>query len=339
MNIATLEHDFANVIRRMEARGVCFDERKAYDLDAKLSSTRSRLQLHGHNTDVVSSRLQVLSEGDQAWVRLARKGRLHGKVDTNGAISGRCTHTCPNMASTPSVKVEWGREFRELIVPTRGYKLIGVDANAIELRCLAHYLYHLDGGAYVSAIINGDIHETNRLAAGIPSRDTTKKFVFAWIYGAGYAKLAKILGTDVYTARNIINNFLSRISNLSQLRSTVEKTLASRGYIRGLDGRHLIPRNSYGSLNILLQSAGALAMKAATVILYDDLSSLGYTFGKEWALVLHIHDEMQIEARDGLENIVANAAVESIRKAGVALNLKCPLDGKAIIGNNWAETH
>jgi DNA polymerase I-like protein with 3'-5' exonuclease and polymerase domains len=339
MNIATLEHDFANVIRKMEAHGVCFDERKAYDLDARLSAERNKLQKYGRNTDVVSSRLQLLSEGDQAWIRLARKGRIHGTVDTNGAISGRCTHTCPNMASTPSVKVEWGQEFRELIVPTRGYRLIGVDANAIELRCLAHYLYHLDNGEYVSAIVNGDIHETNRLAAGLPSRDTTKKFVFAWIYGAGYGKLAKILSTDEQTARAIVRNFLSRISHLSKLRSTVERTLETRGYIRGLDGRHLIPRNNYGALNILLQSAGAIAMKAATVILYEDLSDLGYTFGKEWALVLHVHDEMQIEARVGLEDTVAKAAVESIRKAGVALNLKCPLDGKAIIGNNWAETH
>lgn len=140
MNIATLEQDFANIIRKMEQRGVCFDEARAYDLDSVLSGVRSKLQMHGRNTDVVSSRLQLLSEGNNSWIRLARKGRIHGKVDTNAAISGRCTHTCPNMAGTPSTKVEWGREFRELIIPSPGFKLIGVDANAIELRCLAHYL-------------------------------------------------------------------------------------------------------------------------------------------------------------------------------------------------------
>jgi DNA polymerase I-like protein with 3'-5' exonuclease and polymerase domains len=339
MNIATLERDFAAVIRKMEQRGVCFNEAKAYNLDSVLSGVRSKLQMYGHNTDVVSSRLQLLSEGNNSWIRLARKGRIHGKVDTNAAISGRCTHTCPNMAGTPSTKVEWGREFRELIIPTPGYKLVGVDANAIELRMLAHYLYNLDGGEYVAAIVDGDIHETNMLAAGLHSRDMAKKFVFAWIYGAGYGELARILATDEPTARTLVNNFLSRISNLRKLRTTVESTLETRGYLRGLDGRHLKPRNTYGALNILLQSAGALAMKAATVILYEDLSNLGYTFGNEWALVLHIHDEMQIEARVGLEDTVANAAVNAIRKAGVALNLKCPLDGKAIIGNNWAETH
>jgi len=31
--------------------------------------------------------------------------------------------------------------------------------------------------------------------------------------------------------------------------------------------------------------------------------------------------------------------VESIKAAGIALDLKCPLDGEYKIGNNWAETH
>ncbi len=42
---------------------------------------------------LLSKRISQLAEGDNAWLKLERSGRIHGYVNTNGAITGRCTST------------------------------------------------------------------------------------------------------------------------------------------------------------------------------------------------------------------------------------------------------
>ena len=80
-------------------------------------------------------------------------------------------------------------------------------------------------------------------------------------------------------------------------------------------------------------------MKKACCILYDDLLELGWVWGKDFAFVLNIHDEIQAEVRDELVEDYKKLAVRAIQKAGEYFNFKCPLDGEAKEGMNWAETH
>ena len=49
-------------------------------------------------------RIGQIAEGEAAWLKLERNGRIHGSVNTIGAVTGRCTHSTPNMAQVPSVK-------------------------------------------------------------------------------------------------------------------------------------------------------------------------------------------------------------------------------------------
>lgn len=80
-------------------------------------------------------------------------------------------------------------------------------------------------------------------------------------------------------------------------------------------------------------------MKQATVQLWEDLAAAGFTFGKEVAQLAHIHDEVQLAVRPGLEDFVGETAVEAIRKAGRFFGFRCLLDGEYKVGRNWAETH
>ena len=59
----------------------------------------------------------------------------------------------------------------------------------------------------------------------------------------------------------------------------------------------------------------------------------------DYKLLGSIHDEYQIEAREDHADKVGYLMVESIKAAGIALDLKCPLDGEYKVGSNWAETH
>ncbi len=77
----------------------------------------------------------------ESWIDATTEdGRIHGKVITNGAVTGRMTHSSPNMAQVPSVGSEYGAECRSLFTVPQGYKLVGADAASLELRMLAHYL-------------------------------------------------------------------------------------------------------------------------------------------------------------------------------------------------------
>jgi DNA polymerase-1 len=288
---------------------------------------------------MLDKRLGMLGEGRQAWLKLQRNGRIHGTVTTNGAVTGRCTHQRPNVAQVPSMKVAYGRECRKLFTTDYGYKLVGCDASGIELRCLAHYMARYDGGAYVKELLTGDIHSANQRAAGLPTRDNAKTFIYAFLYGAGDAKIGSIVGGGVKEGKRLRKEFLSKTPALKQLRDGVVKKVQMIGYLKGIDGRILTVRSTHSALNTLLQSAGGLLVKTATVILHDLMKQEGYIWNKDWAMVAHIHDEMQLQVREGLETDVGVLAVKSIVKAGEHYKFRCPLNGEYKVGENWAETH
>jgi DNA polymerase-1 len=284
-------------------------------------------------------RMGQLGDGNQAWMKLEKNGRLHGRVNPNGAVTGRCTHSNPNVAQVPRVGSPFGRECRSLFKATKGRTLVGCDASGLELRCLAHFLAPFDEGDYAKKLLESDIHVENQKAAGLPSRDAAKTFIYAFLYGAGDEKIGEIIGKGRGAGRIIKKTFLESLPALAKLKACISNVLSSREFLKGLDGRHLYIRSEHAALNTLLQSAGAVIMKQATIHLYEALTAKGLKHGEDWGLVAHVHDEFQVEVKaEGLA-LVKEEAVLSIRKAGETLAFKCPLDGEAHTGINWAETH
>ena len=284
-------------------------------------------------------RMGQLAEGQQAWIKLEKGGRMHGRVNTNGAVTGRCTHSNPNVAQVPRCGSPYGTECRELFKASEGYTLIGCDAAGLELRCLAHFLAPYDDGDYTRKLLESDIHVENQKAAGLPTRDAAKTFIYAFLYGAGDAKVGEVIGKGRAAGRTIKETFLRALPALAKLKACISNTLSDRDFLKGLDGRHLFIRSEHAALNTLLQSAGAVIMKQATVELDKRLTEMGLSHGSDWAFVAHVHDEFQMEVRPQFVETVKVEAVEAIKNAGRILGLRCPLDGEARDGANWAETH
>jgi DNA polymerase-1 len=132
---------------------------------------------------------------------------------------------------------------------------------------------------------------------------------------------------------------LKKTPALNQLITDVKTTVKKRGYLIGLDKRMLTARSEHSALNLLLQSAGAIVMKKATCLLWDELDRQGFKYGDDVVQVLHIHDEFQLYVRNGLEEQVGKIAVNAIKQAGEFFNFRCPLDGEYKVGKNWADTH
>lgn len=328
----------------------------------------------------LAKRLGFLATGDNALLKMVGPdGRIHGKVNSNGAVTGRMTHFSPNLAQVPKVLVDgdgkpirglkggYGFELRSLFIVPKGKRLVGVDAEGLELRMLAHYMARYDNGAYVETVVNGkksdgtDVHTVNRKLVGLNSRDNAKTWKYAYLYGAGDWKLGFTAYSDLDDAARLAFNqkhgqgenrdkALSRLGRsgrtriekglpaLGQLQEAVQKK-AKTGFLRSLDGRKLRVRGMHSALNTLLQGGGAIVMKKALVIAYREFLARGWEHGREFAFVANVHDEFQIEAEESLAEEIGAIAADAIRQAGEAFNLRCPLSGSKDIGLRWSDTH
>jgi DNA polymerase I-like protein with 3'-5' exonuclease and polymerase domains len=280
----------------------------------------------------------------ESWLKaLGSDGRVHGKVITNGAVTGRMTHMSPNMAQVPNSGSPYGEDCRDLWIVDKGYKLVGIDASGLELRMLAHYM---KDDAYTSEVVSGDIHTANQRAAGLETRNQAKTFIYAFLYGAGDAKIGKIVGAGAKEGQDLKSRFLQNTPSLKELREKVSSIAKNSGTLPGLDGRRLQVRSDHAALNTLLQSAGAIVMKQAVVLLDESLSK----FGIDYKFVANVHDEWQIEVEESYADMVGKIGVQSIENAGkllgdldkitkLPLGMRCPLGGEYKVGNSWKETH
>lgn len=268
----------------------------------------------------------------QSWLDFVQEdGRVHGRVNSNGAVTGRMTHYEPNMAQVTAGSKIYGKEMRECWTSREGYKIVGCDASGLELRMLAHYMADDE---YTQEVLDGDVHTANQQAAGLPTRDAAKTFIYAFLYGAGDAKIGSIVGGTKSTGKRLKAKFLANTPALRTLRGRVEQA-AKRGWLKGLDGRRIYVRSSHAALNTLLQGAGAVVMKKALVFLDEAAKE----HGLDYKFVGNIHDEMQAEVLEAHTDFFGELAVQAIEKAGEHFNLRCPTTGEYKVGDNWSETH
>lgn len=308
----------------------------------------------------VEKREGALSDGKNAWLRLAKLHpdgvyRMHGQVNTMGTTTSRCTHSGPNVGQVPSVKnakgvVPYGYECRALFMAGPGYVQVGADASGLQLRCLAHYLFPLDAGNYANILVGGDIHTANSIAAGLykpdgtVDRDRGKRLVYAYLFGGGDGMLGEIIDPYAKPAvqkrlgKEARAKLVANTPGLALLLKGIEKAV-KRGWLKGLDGRKVIIRSPHSALNFLLQSAEAIIMKEATIILHRKARERGWVHGKHFRQVAHVHDEIQSEVLPDIAQEFGALVVKSIVEAGLSLDFRCPLAGEFKPGKNWAECH
>ena len=278
--------------------------------------------------------------------------RIHGRFLHIGAWTGRMAHMAPNQANIPSafhgtpktpveeVKARYDGQFRELWKVEEGNYLVGTDAEGIQLRVLAHLMKSEE---YVHAIVSGkkedetDIHNLNKKALGIShvTRDDAKTFIYAFLLGAGTAKISQILGVNQREAGQAVENFTQSIEGLADLKKKIIPHIAKRGWFKGLDGRKVYIRSEHAALNSCLQSSGAVIMKQALVI----LDKFATQWKLDYRIVGQIHDEFQVEVREDQADRFGRLAADCITAAGIHYNLRCPLAGDYHVGDNWNETH
>ena len=299
---------------------------------------------------LIKKRLGQIADGNNAWLKLVNDetGCMHGDVVTNGCITGRCAHRNPNMGQVPAGYSEYGKECRGLFHAPDGWTLIGVDAKALELRCLAGYLAYWDGGEYARVVTDEsiDIHVFNQEMFGVATRDIAKRLLYGLLYGCGAFKAGTIIDPnekDESVLRKLgntaINSFMQGIPALKELKDRIAHNIAKREYLIGLDGRPLFCRSDFKGLNVLLQSSGALIMKQVVIELHNKMYDLGYVYGHDWQQNAMIHDECQLSCPPAMVDTLTSVALEAFPASQQFFDFQCPIHGDAHVGYSWDQTH
>lgn len=298
---------------------------------------------------LLRSRVSVL----EAWLELETHGRIHGRFFHIGSWTQRMSHQNPNMANVPKVvhpdkptpiqilSDGIAEKMRSAWVAPPGRRLVGVDADGIQMRIFAHYV---NDKRLIQALLTGnkddktDIHSLHKHALGdvCKSRDAAKRFIYAWLLGAGAGKVAEILECSFSEAKEAVDHFIEFYPGLKGLRNQLLSD-AKRGYFIGLDGRFVVCDDAHLMLAGYLQNGEAIIMKRGCIWWHNFL----HREHTDFKFVNFVHDEWQTEVPDNDEiaRRVVEIQTEAIRRQGDELHLNCPLAGSGVWGRNWLETH
>ena len=217
--------------------------------------------------------------------------------------------------------------------------MVGADLSGIELRLLAHYLARFDQGRYSRILLTGDIHATNAEAIGVTRRQV-KTISYAFLYGAGNIKLGHTFDKQLTDAQakkkgaEIRKAYIAAIPGLKELLEGVHKA-STRGYVRGLDGRHILVDSRHKSLNYLIQGSAAILAKKWMVTTHDHIKKMDLCCNQ----LAFIHDELQFESQSEHVDDLKSLLVLSAAEAGEYYNMRIPVGAEAKDGATWADTH
>ena len=282
-------------------------------------------------------------------------GRISSIVNTL-AVTGRATHR--GIVNIPKAGSFFGNQMRKIFICPEGKVIVGTDSDACQIRMLAG---RMNDPEYTENVINGDkdkgtdIHTVNMRAAGLPSRDAAKTFFYGFLFGAGDAKIGRIVGGTSVQGKQLKSQFLQGLPALGNLlqRLTEEWKKTARqkfnakfnrmeffnGTIIGLDGRPIVVPSEHQILVYLLQSDEAIMITAAFNRFNQRMDKLGYTHGKEYGLLCWMHDEYNIECDIGIADIVQKESEDAIAWAGRYFKIPCPHIGQGKQGTSWYSVH
>lgn len=225
--------------------------------------------------------------------KVAVDGFIRTNFKQHGTVTGRLSASEPNLQQVPrSSNKKWNGNAKSSFSSGRnGYTLIGWDYSQLELRLAASYgNEHL----LLEEFKKPDADPFSVLAPRIfglltpETRQETKTFVYANLYGAGVPKIAAQLNRSVEDTQNLYTNYKQSISGIIKASKAVDGLIKKRGYVKYWDGRrrHFRDRReSYKGWNSVCQGGGAQLVKKAMLRCeeFEDENCF---------MVLQVHDEI-----------------------------------------------
>ena len=292
---------------------------------------------------LIQKRLGMLGDGDNAWLKLVdNEGKIHASYLHIGTPHSRMSHNKPNIAQVPNAFSLYGIECRNLFKAPPGWVMVGSDLSGAQLRMLAHYIAAFDGGKYAEIVLTGDVHSYHQQAAAplIKTRDASKTTIYAFLFGAQAGRISEINKCAKRDGQRIIDLLTTKVPGLGSLMKAV-KSACAKGWLKGLDGRQVPVDSDRLGLNYLVSSAEAILSKRWLVKFFDKMQAIGYTHGwnGQFVLCAHVHDEMLVAVKPGMEQEVGELLVDCARECGEGLGLKIAVGAEYKIGGSWGDVH
>jgi len=257
--------------------------------------------------------------------------RLHGDVFNIGTPTFRQTHKI--IANLPSGKATLGKEFRSLFIADDGYKLVSADSAACQLRLLAHYMGDPE---FTKTVLEGDIHQMNADIIGC-TRNEAKRFIFAYLYGAGAQKLSGYINQSVNETKKSIAKYKKALPKLALLIDRCNKAIEEKGFIVGLDSRPIVLERDqrHKALNYLIQGAEAVVMKYTVNMIHEEFAKSKINS----RILLFYHDEVTYEVKDGQEEKARDIIIKCFEEAPKQVGVNIMTCGDCKIGDDYYAVH
>ena len=276
-------------------------------------------------------------------------GRVRSTFKQTETRTGRISSAEPNIQNIP-VRTELGKNMRRFFRAKEGYTLVDADYSQIELRVLAHLS---DDEIMKNAFMREeDIHTItasqvfNQPEAWVTPelRSKAKAVNFGIVYGIGAFSLSKDIGVTVKEADAYIKSYLAKYSGVAAFMEKTVETAKETGYVSTLFGRNRFIKELQSSNKILqnlgkriamntpIQGTAADIIKIAMVKVYKKLQESGL----DAKLILQVHDELIVEAKESDAEKVASLLKEEMENA---VKLSIPLTADVNTGKTWYDTH
>lgn len=252
--------------------------------------------------------------------------RIYPSFSVNGTVTGRISHSVPNMAQMPA-KGEWCK-IRGIFVPSPGHKLLTCDYGMLEVVVAAHFSQDKN---LLRIIHEGaSKHDITADALGI-SRTAAKTVNFACQYGAGARKLAAVLGVSNAEGQVAFDRYWASYSGERAVIDACRRSVDNGEPIRTPFGRlrhfpvnfsqkwerEAAYRQAYSAL---IQGTGADLTSRSFVLISRHLQRESWGRG-----LFTVHDEVVVEIEEDRVAETQTLLKDVMIAVGKEINLTVPL--------------
>ena len=273
--------------------------------------------------------------------------RIHGKFHQTITATGRISSTEPNLQNIP-IRMPLGRMIRKVFVPKEGCVFVDADYSQIELRVLAHLSQ--DEVLIDAFQHNKDIHATTAAEVfGVPIDEVTplqrrnaKAVNFGIVYGISAFGLSQDLDISRKEAGEYIDRYFETYPKIKAFLDNQVEQAKKTGVVETMYHR-IRPVPEISSSNFMQRNFGErIAMNSPIQGTAADIIKIAMNRvrkallekGLESRLILQIHDELLIEAKESEVEAVTQILHSEMEQAA---SLSVPLDIDIHVADNWYE--
>ncbi len=272
-------------------------------------------------------------------------GRIHASFTQTVARTGRLSSENPNLHNIP-IRTEIGKKLRDVFVAKEGALLLSADYNQIELRLIAHLskdpglIYAFSKGLDVHCQVASGIYGIEPSEVTPVERNRAKMVAYGLSYGMEAYGLSERLGTSVGEAKEILDRFFDAFKGVATYTQSCIESARELGYaetmfkrrrpLPDLRASEWVRRNAAErqAMNAVVQGSAADIFKLALLsvsrkLIQEELDA---------AIVLQVHDEIIVEAHEGIAGHIKTLLEEGMAKV---VDLDIPLLVEVGIGKSW----